>query len=271
MFTAKGKWLITALVVLASLNVSSGGVELEMGVGSAGLDSADSVLYPNVQQRVQRAGNINMCQTNWGFWGSEMRRIEESVGGCFNPHPDSEVSAPSFAFPKESGCEYLYWGGIWVGAKVNDAVFVSTGCDGWERNCELLPDGPAPLGAIEEISKLSESACYSTEARSDQDLIAAYTDTLVWETIVDRYPFWSWIDMRWHRPLGVKVVQKSYSWSDAPYNDFIVAEFVIKNIGCEPLSDAYVGLFWDTDVMHVSEDVYGSYGPQDDVTGFLKE
>lgn len=151
-FIGKSKWLITVLFIFASLNVSSGTVEVEISTGKTGFTFADSIVYPNVQQRVQRAGNINMCQTNWGFWGSEMGRIKESTGGCFNPHPDSEVSAPSFEFPKESGLEYLFWGGIWVGAKIDDIPYVSLGCDGWQLNFELLPDGPAPLGAIEETS-----------------------------------------------------------------------------------------------------------------------
>lgn len=272
----KGKWVVISLIILViSLFPLSSSLsrhaETKLHLGKFSTACGDSFVPPNVQQRVQRAGNINMCQTNWGFWGSEMRRIKESIGGCFNPHPDSEVSAPSFEFPKESGLDYLFWGGIWVGAKVNDTPYVSVGCNGWHWNFEFCPDGPAPLGEIEEISKIPESPCHSSDALSDQDIIAYYTDTLVWETLLDRHPFWNYIDGRWHRPLNISVIQKSYSWSGEECGDFIIAEYIIKNIGDEILLDVYVGLFWDTDIWHYTENPYGSYGPQDDITGFLKE
>ncbi len=275
MKTPRGnKYLRVSLIVLAiavfPLSSSLPKLAETLYVGKFTTANKDSLVMPNVQQRVQRAGNINMCQTNWGTWGSQGRMLNESSGGCFNPHPDSEMAAPSFEFPKYSGLDYLFWGGLWVGAIIDEMAYVSVGLDGWQWNHELFPDGPTPLGAIEERSKNLESPCYWENAFSDQEVIACYTDTLVWETIWDRYPFWNYIDGRWHRPLNVRVTQKTYSWEGAVPGDFIIADYRIENIGSEVLSHVYVALFLDTDICNY-EEPYGSQGFTDDITGFLKQ
>jgi hypothetical protein len=211
-----------------------------------------------------------MCQTNWGRWGSQMRMINESKGGCFNPYPDSEEPAPSLEFPKGSGLDYLFWGGLWIGAKIDEVPYVSVGCDGWQWNHELYPGGPAPSGAIQEWSKNPESGCYSENALSDQDIIACSYDTLVWETIWDRYPFWNYIDGRWHRPINIEVNQRTYSWEDSELGNIVIADYYIKNIGDEILSNVYVGLFMDADILKYDEP-FGTQGFIDDITGFLKQ
>jgi hypothetical protein len=44
--------------------------------------------FPNVQARVHRVGLLNICMTNWGFFGSgkghSLYDLKESVGGCFS-------------------------------------------------------------------------------------------------------------------------------------------------------------------------------------------
>lgn len=232
--------------------------------------SNDSLVIPNVQFRVQRMGNINMCQTNWGNMGSRGRQMNESLGGCFNPQPDSEVPAPSFEFPKDSGLEYLFSGAIWFGAKINDFPYVSVGWDGFDWVYEMWPDGPAPLGSIEEYSKNPESSCYSPFAISDHDITTRYSDTLLIKSICWCGPFWDYVDMRWHRPLGVEIVQKNYSWLEQGLQDIIISEYSIKNIGEEILEDVYVGLFLDTDICEYVYP-YFSQDYMDDITGFLKK
>lgn len=256
------------LVSLFSLSAAFvGPQETRPLFGKTGATCGDSAIFPNAQQRVQRVGNINMCQTNTGSVGSWGRRLNESKGGCFNPNPDFEVPAPSLEFPEGSGLDYLFWGGLWVGAKTNEMPYVSTGCDGWNWNFDFLPDGPPPVGDIEERSKLP-SPCYSANASSHHDILATYTDS-VWHTDIepDIDPF----DLRRHDPLNVKVIQRSYAWTGEDHGDFIIAEHTVKNIGDDTLRDVFVGLFWDNDVAHHTENPYGLYGPQDDITGFLQE
>jgi len=166
------------------------------------LDQAQ--VFPFPQQRVHRVTLVNACMTNWGFIGSQMRDLKESRGGCFNPNPNQELPAPSFEFPVGSGLEYLFQGAIWIGAKINDTIYTSVGCDGWFGVYELWPMGE-PQGAIIERSTNPMVPCYSPDATSQQDMIAVYTDTSV------DMPNWDPWDNRPHHPLNVKISQKTYS------------------------------------------------------------
>ncbi len=131
---------------------------------------------PNAQQRVHRMSGVQMCMTNWGFLGSQVRDLHESRGGCFNPNPGQEVAAPSFEYPPGSGIEYLFQGGMWIGAVVNDNIYTSVGCDGWFWNYELWPDA-GEVGEINERSTRTDVSCFSPDAVSRQDVLAAYSDT----------------------------------------------------------------------------------------------
>jgi hypothetical protein len=243
--------------------------------------------FPNVQARVHRVGLLNICMTNWGFFGSgkghSLYDLKESVGGCFSRHPNEEVFAPSAEYPPGSGIEYLFWGGFWIGAVVNDTPYVSVGCDGWQFVHELFPDGPAPKGGMEERSIRPSAFCYSPDAVSEQDIIAVYSDTSA-DIPLSRDQRDSW-DLRKHFPLYVQITQRSYSWSYEYAEDFVLIDFTIKNMwtpeGDRPpeeppkihdagrtLTDMYVGLYVDGDVGHKDEDPYGAYGAQDDICGF---
>ncbi|KPL01822.1 MAG: hypothetical protein AMJ73_09775, partial [candidate division Zixibacteria bacterium SM1_73] len=229
-----------------------------------------SAVYPNVQARVHRVGLLNICMTNWGFFGSgqghPLYDLRESLGGCFNPNPDEEVFAPSAEYPAGSGIEYLFWGGFWIGAVVDTQYFTTVGCDGWQWVHEFFPDGPAPEGAIEEKSSRPGSECYSAEAMSEQDIIAVYTDTSA-DVPLSPQQRDTW-DNRRHFPLNVQITQKSYSWSYEYAEDFVLIDFSIKNIGFKKIRDMYVGLYVDADVGHKDENPYGEYGAQDDICGF---
>jgi hypothetical protein len=233
------------------------------------VNSTESVppVLPNAQQRVHRVSDVQVCMTNWGFMGSQVRDLHESRGGCFNPNPGLEVAAPSFEYPPGSGIEYLFQGAMWIGAVVNDNIYTSVGCDGWFWIYELWPDA-GDAGAIMERSTEPNVACYSPDAVSGQDVIAAYYDTSADIPLSpDNWDEW---DNRKHHPLGVKVTQKSYSWDSEGLDKFIIVEYAIHNIGAHPLSSMYVGFYMDADIMHVDENPYGPYGAQDDITGFLR-
>ncbi|MGB8657793.1 MAG: dockerin type I repeat-containing protein [Candidatus Zixiibacteriota bacterium] len=222
---------------------------------------------PNPQQRVHRTSNVRACMTNWGFVGSQTRGLDESKGGCFNPNPEQEVPAPSFEYPPGSGLEYLFEGAVWIGAKINNAIYTSVGCDGWFWINELWPDAGDP-GAIKERSTRPNAACYSEDAFSDQDVIAVYYDTSA-DIPLSPEPQDPW-DNRRHHPLGVQVTQTSHSWAAEGYDKFIIVDYSIKNIGVNFLSQMYIGFYMDPDIMHINEDPFGPYGGQDDITGFLR-
>jgi hypothetical protein len=213
---------------------------------------------PNAQQRVHRVSDIQMCMTNWGVVGSQMRELFESQGGCFNTHPQEEWPAPSFEYPAGSGLEYLFMGGIWIGAKINDTVYTSVGCDGWQWIYELWPDSGI-VGAIKERSKNPYAVCYSPDAVSDQDIIAVYTDTSA-DIPLSPQPI-DPFDNRPHHPLDLRINQKSYSWDIEGYDKFIIAEYTIENIGNYLLSEIYIGFYMNADILHIDENPY--LGAQD--------
>jgi len=201
--------------------------------------------WPNVQNRAHTANNLWLCISNWGVLGSQMR--DEYI-----PDPEG-LPLPSSAFPGGSDLEYLWMGGIWIGAVVNDTPYVTLGCDGWQWVYELWPDS-GTTGAIVE-----------NEWLGDQEFIAVYMDTSAGN------PWSPWPDP-WgpHHPLDVRITQHSYSWETPEYADFVILDYTIKNIGTQLLSGLYIGFYMDTDIMHIDESPYGAdYGPQDDITGFL--
>jgi hypothetical protein len=269
---SKGLMSLFALFVLLSLTFSVASAkskqvgEKNKEVGSIGYKA----VFPCPQQRVHRMAEVNACMTNWGVMGSQMRDpyLPESPGGCFMPYPDSEAIAPSFEFPAGSGLEYLFQGGIWIGAKINDTIYTTVGCDGWFWIYEMWPDA-FPQGAIGERSTKPAVPCYSPHAISHQDIIAVYTDTSA-DIPLSPQQIDGW-DNRKHHPLNVRITQKSYSWNISGFDKFIIAEYVIKNIGNYLLSQTYIGFYMDTDIQYWAESGYGPiYGAQDDITGFLK-
>jgi hypothetical protein len=262
--------VLLMLVVCVSLALSDASARSkEVGEKKREVESVGPVTaFPYAQQRVQRMSQVNACMTNWALVGSQMRgpNLLESVGGCFMDDPNSEAIAPSFEFPAGSGLEYLFMGGIWIGAVVNDTPYTSVGCDGWQWIYELWPD-TFPQGAIVEGSTTPQVPCFSPDAISHQDIIAVYTDTSVEIPLSPQQqdPF----DDRPHHPLNVRINQKSCSWSIPGFDKFIIANYAITNIGSEKLIDMYFGFYVDADIMHIDETPYGAYGPLDDITGFL--
>jgi hypothetical protein len=262
--------LCLSLFVVFSLVVSEVSARSKKPMGD--MDNIPSVQaiegsLPNAQQRVHRIPDVQMCLTNWGFMGSQTRDLYESRGGCFNPNPDIEWPAPSFEYPSGSDLEYLFHGGLWIGARIDDNFYTSVGCDGWFWIYELWPEADW-AGAINEASIRLNAPCYSPDAISEQDIMATYTDTSA-DIPLSPDDIDDW-DNRKHFPLDVKVAQRSYSWNEEELNKFIIVEYIIHNIGIKIIRDMFIGLYVDADILHVDENPYGPFGAQDDITGFLR-
>jgi len=76
---------------------------------------------------------------------------------------------------------------------------------------------------------------------SDQDGIAVFNDS------------------RSENPIGLEVTQKSYAWTSAPDDDYVIMEYLVKNTSGHTLNNAYVGLYMDWDVVG-NEDVLNFVG-----------
>jgi len=237
--------------------------------GSGGGPLAKPAVLPNSQLRVHDVGNVWFSITNFGFFGSQ--------DGDYTDASGRYLVAPDCQFPAGSNIDYLFQGALWIGATVDTVnnqghsivdTLVSIGNDGWWGQIfEMFPALP-PGGAIKVRStRPTEVYPYGTNdgARSEQDYIAVYTDTVTISTIVVQDPN----DARPHRPLGIEITQKSYAWSYEYAEDFILFDFDIANIGRKTLKNVWVGLYIDADVGHTSEPVYtDEWGAQDDICGF---
>ena len=184
------------------------------------------------QLRVHRRCNISLGITNWGFLGSEGRNLYESPGCLFCDDPGGSPFAPSFEFPSNSGLEHLYQGALWIGGVVEQETLVSVGAAGWWWVYEWAP----------------ASDIVEREWLGDQECLAVFTDTVVPPPLTETPESTDW-DYREHKPLGVEVIQRSYSWQSPPFDDFVILDYTLRNIGSGSISQAYLGLYLDPDIL----------------------
>ena len=210
----------------------------------------------NTGYAVHNRSNIWMTVRNWGFLGG------------------SPFETPSCEFPRGSGIEYLYQGAVWIGALIQqgDSLFprVSVGDDGWTREINELWPGEGSDGEIIERSNIPGAvnaqgeSIYSPDALAPQEFIATSTDTTTDLFFVHNDP----VDGP-HRPLGIKIRQKSMVWDAFGFDDFIIYDYTIWNIGTDTLKNMYFGWYIDAMVGRLNEGL--QYYGTDDLRGFLGE
>lgn len=223
---------------------------------------------PNAMNRVHDAGKIRMNFTNYGYFGNDGPQQD---GRLFDPCPPGDW-APQCEFPKGTGQQYLFQAGLWIGALIVEEGYetkrVSVGTDGWVNPSinEFWPGEGESNGILERSTRPGLTNCLgefvtSPQAISDQDFIAVYADTLRDEAFVVEDD----VDGP-HRPLGIKVTQKSYSFSQAFAEDFILIDYEIENIAQNYLRNLFVGLYVDADCGPT-----GYFDEHtDDICGFLE-
>ncbi len=147
-------------------------------------------------------------------------RFSVSDGGRFGWDSLDQTEGSGFVFPI-SNVDHLFEGALLVGY---DSVHVS-------HSARSTPSGPVatdwqllPGGDIQ----ISEPGTIS-----DEDGHSSYSDTGAED------------------PIGLDVVQNSYAWSDADYEDFVIVEMTFHNTGIDSSSDIeglYIGMYMDWDV-----------------------
>lgn len=208
---------------------------------------------PNTQQCVHKVGRLWFTVTNYGFFGDQgpPHTLRDCLTGAITS---------SAEFPGGSKIEYLFQGTMWLGAISGDTI-VSTGHDGWLGTEEMFPEDGDNGAIIRRTTNQSNLQYYSPEAKSDQDFIATMFDTLTdcnFAACISPYTG------KPHDPLGVKIIQSSYSWAAGWGQDWVMLDFKVVNIGRKPLTKIFMGIFIDADVGHPSN---GSIH-LDDLSGF---
>lgn len=200
---------------------------------------------------VHNVGNLHMNVTNWGVFGS---------------YPSSTLQmaeSPSAQWPANSGVEYLYVGGLWVGAKKGGIPVVSTaayenefrptiddldviyrtfeGADGGARYPSPPDDDKDGMANEDWLNGRDDDG----DGKIDEDFAAIGKQMFAcWFT--DDEPFSIQVFPE-HTPLHILVRQESYQWEEEQFYNFVGVEYKIRNYGREVIDDLYVGFFADGD------------------------
>ncbi|MCI0406771.1 MAG: hypothetical protein L0209_12040, partial [candidate division Zixibacteria bacterium] len=254
---------ISALVLGGILGVwaQTGSARMLRNVKTQGssLPSAYKVsatCLPDKDQCTHKVGRLWFTVTNYGFFGNQTdRNLRDCLTGGLSS---------SAEFPGGSRVEYLFQGALWVGAVVTGDTLLSLGTDGWvfdaERG-ELHADCDEAVDIV-RLSRNPNSPFYdSVNAISDQDIVAVMYDTLTDPAFVENPDPQ---DGKTFKPMGLKIIQKSYSWAAGWGQDWVMLDYSIVNLGRKPLTSVYLGIFVDADVGHENTPNYF----EDDLSGF---
>ena len=117
-----------------------------------------------------------------------------------------------------NGINYLFEGGILVGTGENTVSDCVRGDDGSTQDDDFT------MAVGEDITLVSPGEL------ADQQGRLVLTDSLA------------------TNPLGLRITQQSFTFSDAPNNDFIILSYLIQNVSPEQINNCYFGVFVDWDV-----------------------
>lgn len=213
----------------------------------------DIQILPYGPRTVQGAGNIRVSMDDRGNVGLSGFFLE--AFGRTDPAKDPFTGEKVWAvtYPAASNTRYALQGVFMVGAVVNGDSLVT------RSNGEFLPISPQFPPFIYQ-SRNQGASIFSAEASSELDVISEYVDTVNNFSSTDNRP---------HKPLGIKVVQRSMSWTASQIDDFIIYKYEISNIGGNFLKDVYVGMYTHGAVQTVLNFFDSTSIHSDELTGFL--
>jgi len=133
----------------------------------------------------------------------------------------TEQATPSMEWPGGSEAHYLWEGRFWVGAIVDGEKYVSH----------------ADYGNYEWYPK-EGSSFYFGAGKSILDSYVEYDDMF---------------GIAGHFPLGIEVHERALAWSMGEYDDFIIFEYEILNVGEYTLDDLFMGWIYDNDVAAIAD------------------
>lgn len=191
-----------------------------------------------VVEKVTSAANVGLTVNNYGTIGNAFR------GGF-------DIGNPSCEYPKNSGIEHLFEGGLWIGGLINGSLTAvstsaydnpqgySTGSAGYEMSAEV--------GAgIRERSSFFNSPNFSPDAISHQDFLLDFSDK-------NRVVPGTNIQISNHdNPLNLDVHMEVYNWN-FPFSDFfVILNYNITNAGPDYIDDAYIAVWNNTVVRNIN-------------------
>ncbi len=177
--------------------------------------SFNDISWP-ISWGVQQTGAVDASFTCYGTIGEQLSMEVEGW-----PYV-------SFETPPGSNCEHLWQAGLWIGGIVGEDTVVSTGWDGWDAiGREFHPPAYPDSGSI-----------HGVDYGNHRVMRAHFLDTLIELQVGDSI----------HTPLGLDCRLTSNIWRTERYEDIVLYDLVILNIGAATVRESYIGLFCDADV-----------------------
>ncbi|MEN3026522.1 MAG: hypothetical protein ABDH31_02290 [Chlorobiota bacterium] len=184
---------------------------------------------PDDASQYTDVGNIRLTISNFG-----------TLGTGFANWP----TQPSCEYPRGSGIEHLFIGGLWVGGRVyrggEELIAVSTAAVD-VASARYASEGFefTPLTPVQKRSTLATDPYYTPRAISHRDIIVEFTDT-------NRVVPGTGQQIPGHTvPLGLRVRLEAYAW-DYPFADaFVILWYTLYNVSGTPIESLYVGLWAD--------------------------
>ncbi|MCC7533320.1 MAG: hypothetical protein IT246_05220 [Bacteroidia bacterium] len=185
------------------------------------------------EQKATDVGRLKLALSNAGTIGRPT--VSKSTQGL-----------PSMAFPQK-GNEHLFESGIWIGAKVNNQVLVSTSAADATSGYSTGGSGFefSPLSPITERSKNTSSPMFSASAVSHQDFVMYFSDSA---TTVPG----TTLPINGHsNPLYASVKLETYAWNYAFADFFVICNYTITNNSTNRWDSVWVGQWSDLVVKNV--------------------
>jgi hypothetical protein len=183
------------------------------------------------QRMITDVGNIRLSISSFG-----------TIGTGFAGWP----RIPSCEYPRGSGIEHMFLGGLWVGGikniggnsittvstaaiDVSSVLNVSQGFEFTNIDSNYLV----------QSSSLPNDLYFSPKAISHRDFVSVFTDTNLYvPELNQKIPGHDY-------PLGIEVKFKSYAWN-YPFADyFVLLTYSVKNVSNTPIDSAYIGMWTD--------------------------
>ncbi len=188
-------------------------------------------------------------------------------GGIINCHTGLQLPPGNCLFPKGYFVENVSSVIGWVGGVVGGDTLVSSQV--YAPLLELLGtwvefhSNDYPYGNIIQRSTLDHAAPEFKGAISEQDFISVTCDTIPERVRI--HP--DYFKLRPHIPMGLEIENKSYAWSLGYAEDFVMFDWLIRNISEHTISDAYFGIDMSVLVQYLGVDII----LEDNLCGFLSQ
>ena len=190
------------------------------------------------QRMITDVGNIRLSISSFG-----------TIGTGFAGWP----RIPSCEYPRGSGIEHMFLGGLWVGGMKeiggNRITAVSTAAIDVSSVLNVSQGFEftnIDSNYIIQSSSLPNDLFFTPKAISHRDYVTVFTDTnLFVPELNQKIPGHDY-------PLGIEVKFQSYAWN-YPFADyFVLLTYSIRNVSNAPIDSAYIGFWTDLVIRNTS-------------------